>query len=136
MTLAMVKAIAPEEAVELQDALTELHVAGSQSVAAIQTAATELDGMLRLIQSRLSPNTIRNRGDAVLREILASAAEGNFLDYVSAEQAFMAVQMLAIELNDTKLEAALDDLAKSLENDERYQPRRFERLLEAHTELE
>jgi hypothetical protein len=132
MSLAMVKAIAPEEAVELQDALTELHIASSKSVEAIQSAARDLDGMLRLIQSRLSPNTIRNRGAAVLREILASAAEGNFLDYVSAEQAFMAVQMLAIELNDTELEAALDDLARSLENDESYQPGQFARLLEAN----
>jgi len=132
MSLAMVKAIAPGEADELLAALTKMHVASSSSVEAIQAAAKELDGLLRTLQSRLSPSTIRNRGDAVLREILASAAEGNFLDYVSAEQAFMAVQMLAIELNDTELEAALDDLAKSLENDERYQPRQFSRLLEVH----
>jgi hypothetical protein len=43
----------------------------------------------------------------------------------------MAVQMLAIELNDATLENALDDLARSLEDDERYQPRQFARLLEA-----
>jgi hypothetical protein len=131
MSLAMVKAIAPDDAAGLQDALTSLHVAGSSSVDAIRSAARELDGLLRVIQSRLAPNTIRNRGDAVLREILASAAEGNFLDYVSAEQAFMAVQMLAIELDDTELEAALDDLAKSLEDDEKYRPRQFARLLKA-----
>ena len=130
MTLAMVKAIAPESAAELEAALTELHVAGSSSVDEIRVAAANLDGILRTIQSRLSPNTIRNRGDSVLREILSSAAEGNFLDYVSAEQAFMAVQMLAIELNDTALEASLDDLANSLENDEAYQPQQFSRLLE------
>lgn len=40
-----------------------------------------------------------------------------------------AVQMLAIELNDTALETALDALAKSLEDDERYQPQQFARLL-------
>jgi hypothetical protein len=48
----------------------------------------------------------------------------------------MAVQMLAIELNKPSLEAALDDLAKSLENDETYQPRQFSRLLEAYSTLE
>ena len=130
MSLAMVNAIAPESADELEGALTELHVAGSSNVEDIRAAAENLDGILRTIQSRLSPNTIRNRGDVVLREILSSAAEGNFLDYVSAEQAFMAVQMLAIELNNTPMEAALDDLAKSLENDEAYQPGQFGRLLE------
>ena len=136
MSLAMVKVIAPEDAADLATALTALHVAGSASVDAIRAAASNLDGILRTIQSRLSPNTIRNRGDAVLREILASAAEGNFLDYVGAEQAFMAIQMLAIELNDTELEAALDDLAKSLEDDESYQPRQFARLLEINTKQE
>jgi len=136
MTLAMVRAIAPEDAAGLQGALTELHTAGSSSVASIRTAATALDGILRRIESRLSPGIIRNRGDAVLHEILASAAEGNFLDYAGAEQAFMAVQMLAIELHDSDLEAALDDLAKSLEDDERYQPRRFASLLEAHAAAE
>jgi hypothetical protein len=44
----------------------------------------------------------------------------------------MAVQMLAIELNDAALEAALDDLVKSLENDESYQPRRLLNLLGVH----
>jgi len=130
MSLAMVKAIAPEQATRLADALTALHVAGSSSVAAIRAAAANLDGILRTIQSRLSPGTIRNRGDTVLREILASAAEGNFLDYVSAEQAFMAVQMLAIELHDAELEAALDDLAASLQDDETFQPDQFSRLLQ------
>ncbi len=37
----------------------------------------------------------------------------------------MAVQMLAIELGDEDLEAELDQLAKTLENDERYQPAQF-----------
>lgn len=132
MSLAMVKAIAPEYSAELEAALTELHVAGSSSLDAIRSAAANLDEILRAIQAQLSPNTIRNRGDAVLREILSSAADGNFLDYASAEQAFMAVQMLAIELNNRPLEAALDDLARSLADDETYEPRQFASLLEAH----
>jgi hypothetical protein len=136
MTLAMVRAISPEDADQLQAALIELHMSGSSDIESIRSAAASLDGILRKIQSRVSPATMRNRGDAVLREILVSAAEGNFLDYVSAEQAFMAVQMLAIELNNTKLEAALDELAQSLENDERYEPRRFSGLLEASTRPE
>jgi len=32
--------------------------------------------------------------------VLETGAEGNYLDYVSAEQAFMAVQMLVIEIGD------------------------------------
>ena len=62
--------------------------------------------------------------------MLATGAEGNYLDYVSAEQAFMAVQMLVIELNDPDLEAELDTLANSLNNDERYRPSEFRALLD------
>lgn len=129
MSLAIARAVAPGSADELQVALTGLHVAGASSVVEIRAAARQLDNLLRTIESGVSPEAIGNRGDALLREILASAATGNFLDYASAEQAFMAVQMLAIELNDTALETALDALAKSLEDDERYQPQQFARLL-------
>ena len=42
----------------------------------------------------------------------------------------MAVQMLVIELDDPDLEAELDALAASLDNDERYRPSEFRRLLD------
>lgn len=61
--------------------------------------------------------------------VLETGAEGNYLDYVSAEQAFMAVQMLVIEIDDPDLEAELDALANSLNDDERYRPAQFARLL-------
>jgi hypothetical protein len=41
----------------------------------------------------------------------------------------MAVQMLVIELGDSELEAELDALANSLNNDERYRPSEFRNLL-------
>ena len=62
--------------------------------------------------------------------VLETGAEGNYLDYVSAEQAFMAVQMLVIEIDDPDLEAELDALANSLNDDERYRPAQFAQLLE------
>ena len=63
------------------------------------------------------------------RRGIKHGTEGNYLDYVIAEQAFMAVQMLVIEVDDPDLEAALDALANSLNNDERYRPSEFRRLL-------
>ena len=129
MALALAKAIAPDEVDALQSALRELHVAGGSSVDAITSAARKLDAVLARIQSRLSAAGLRHREQRLLAEILSLGAQGNFLDYVSAEQAFMAVQMLAIELGDEDLEAELDQLAKTLENDERYQPAQFAGLL-------
>lgn len=130
MALAMVRAIAPDDASEFQLTMSQLHAAGSQNVTDLQAVARHMDDLLRKLQSNLSPDKIRNRADHVLQEILALGAAGNFLDYVSAEQAFMAVQLFAVELNDPDLEAALDDLATSLQDDERYRPQQFAQLLQ------
>jgi hypothetical protein len=130
MALALVRAIEPSEADGLVDALKRMHTAGSSSVSAIRDAAGDLDAILARIESRLAPAKLRNRERPILEEVLATGAEGNYLDYVSAEQAFMAVQMLAIELDDPDLESELDTLADSLNNDERYRPSEFRRLLD------
>ncbi|MEE8427296.1 MAG: multiheme c-type cytochrome [Woeseiaceae bacterium] len=129
MALALARAIEPGEAEDLQRALSRLHVAGSRSVSAIRSAALDLDGVLARIESRLTPAKLRNRERQILEEILETGAEGNYLDYLSAEQAFMAVQMFVIELDDAELEVELDDLANTLNNDERYRPAQFRRLL-------
>jgi len=129
MALALARAIEPAESEGLQDALKRMHNAGSSSVTAIRAAAHDLDSILARIESRLTPAKLRNRELQILEEVLETGAEGNYLDYVSAEQAFMAVQMLVIELDDPELEAALDDLANSLNDDERYRPAQFRRLL-------
>jgi hypothetical protein len=131
MILALANAVAPNQSDALQEALGALHAAGSESVEAMHAAAQNLDGILRNLRSGITTSTLRSRERQILGEILESAAAGNFLDYVSAEQAFMAVQMLAFELRDEELQAQLDQLANSLEDDERYQPRQFAELLAA-----
>jgi len=130
MSLALARAIEPGEAEGLVESLQRMHGAGSSSIQAIRSAAGDLDAILARIESRLTPASLRGRERQLLEEVLATGAEGNYLDYVSAEQAFMAVQMLVIELDETDLEAELDTLAESLNNDERYRPSEFRRLLD------
>ena len=129
MSLALARAIEPGEAEGLIAALQRMHRAGSNSVDSIRSAASDLDNVLAGIESRLTPSKLRGRERQILEEVLATGAEGNYLDYVSAEQAFMAVQMLVIEIDDPDLELQLDTLADSLNNDERYRPSEFRRLL-------
>lgn len=114
---------------DLQSALRRLHAAGAESVESIRAAAADLDEVLARIDSRLTPSLLRGRESQILEAVLETGAEGNYLDYVSAEQAFMAVQMLVIEIDDPDLEAELDALANSLNDDERYRPAQFARLL-------
>ena len=40
------------------------------------------------------------------------------------------MQMLAFELSDSALQAEIDSLAEALDNDERYRPAQFARLLQ------
>ena len=129
MALALARAIEPDKVDGLLGALQRMHVAGSSSVNAIRSAASDLDAILASIESRLTPAKLQNRERQILAEVLRTGAEGNYLDYVSAEQAFMAVQMLVIELDDPDLEAELDALADSLNNEQRYRATQLQRLL-------
>ena len=129
MALALARSIDAGNVDDFEIALMELHEAGSAGVDSIQAAARKMDGQLSRLETRLTPTTLQNRERQVLRELLATGAEGNYLDYVSAEQAFMAVQMLIFEIGDTDLEAALGPLGDALQNDESYSPKRFAELL-------
>ncbi len=134
MTLVLAHSIDANAADDFELALVEFHIAGSENVGSIQAAARKLDGLLSRLQSRITPTSLSNRERQILREILATGAKGNYLDYVSAEQAFMAVQMLVFEIGDATLEAELGPLGDALQDDERYSPARFARLLAAISE--
>lgn len=129
MALALSRAIDPGEADGIEAAIAELHTAASSSPERLRDAAAGLDLRLSRLQSRVDRAALENQARRILREILATGAEGNFLDYGSAEQAFMAVQMLVFEIGDSRLQDGLDALGDALENDERYRPGSFERLL-------
>ena len=136
MSMALARAISPSDGEALESRLVALHRASSQNVAAIKTAARELDAVIARLQKRLSPERLQGRELQLLREVLATGAEGNYLDYISAEQAFMAVQMLVIELDEPYLEQQLDQIADTLSDDERYRPARFAAMLATLAEPE
>ncbi|MDA1064705.1 MAG: hypothetical protein O2907_10355 [Proteobacteria bacterium] len=77
----------------------------------------------------MTPAALRGHELQLLAAVLEIGAEGNYLDYASAEQAFMAVQMLVLEIDDPELESQLEALGNSLNDDERYRPAQFARLL-------
>jgi hypothetical protein len=117
-------------------ALTALHIAGGTNIADIRAAASELDSGFASLQRQLSASNVQRRERQILQQILESGAAAQFIDYASAEQAFMAVQMLVFELGDAELEVEIGELADSLQNDERYRPAQFSRLLAKLTNRE
>jgi len=130
MSLALARAIQPDSSADLEAALRRLHAAGGESVESIRAAARSLDELLAQLDNAVTPARIDGFESQILEAVLEAGAEGNYLDYASAEQAFMAVQMLVIELDDPDLEASLDELADSLSDDERYRPAQFATLLD------
>jgi hypothetical protein len=129
LSLALARAIQPDSVDELQAALRRLHAAGAESVASIRNAAAALDTVLGRLDRALTPAALRGREPQLLTAVLEIGAAGNYIDYASAEQAFMAVQMLVLEIADPELQAQLDALGNSLNDEERYRPAQFARLL-------
>jgi hypothetical protein len=133
LSLALARVLMPGAAEDLAEQLPALHRASSRSLDSVRDTANTLDRTLGRIQTSITPKNMANRERerALLREILAMGAAGEFLDYASAEQAFMAVQMLVFELGDSLMEERLTSLGDALQNDERYRPAQFARLLQA-----
>jgi len=129
MSMALARVIDASLAAGFEERLAELHTSGSRDVESMRAAARKLLDSLDVLHRQLSPDTLANRERQLLRELLATGAEGNYIDYVSAEQAFMAVQMLAYEIGDASMKARLDPLGDALDDDERYSPARFRSLL-------
>jgi hypothetical protein len=136
MSMALARALSPTDGDAIETGLIAMHRAGADNVDAIRAAARELDGALASLQGKVTPRSLRGHEMTVLREILGTGAEGNYIDYISAEQAFMAVQMLVIEIDDPWLEDQLDRIADTLNNDERYRPTQFAAMLATLAEPE
>ncbi len=136
MIVVLARALDADNADAIASSLTRLHRAGSQSAEDVKVAAASLDADFRHLQDSLSEERFHDRERQILAEILDFGAAGNFLDYESAEQAFMAVQMLAFELHDDELQAEIDALADALQDDEQYRPAQFAHLLEKFAAVE
>ena len=130
MSLALASAIQPDLVDALQAGLRRLHASGSESVASVRAAAAELNGELGRLEQALTPARLRGLEPKLLEAVLKIGAAGNYIDYASAEQAFMAVQMLVLEIDDPALLTQLESLGNALNDDERYRPAQFTRLLE------
>ena len=129
MILALARTLDLSVAEKIEAALTLLHIAGGANVADLRAAASQLDSEFASLQRQLSEASVQRRERRILQQILESGAAAQFIDYASAEQAFMAVQMLVFELSDAELAVEIGELADSLQNDERYRPAQFSRLL-------
>ena len=129
MALAVARTVAPEQAEELSAQLIRLHEATAAGPDTVADAAADIGKVL----SRLAATADRHRYSTssnrdILNALIATGLEGDYQDYVAAEQATMAIDILvaeaAIEANDL-----IDDLFAVVRDEDSYRPWRFTEVL-------
>jgi hypothetical protein len=119
--------IDPDAAQQLRQAVMALHRASTEPMPALRRSAGQLvdtlDGLADTLADRDYPSALQR---ALRRQLLDAAADGAFSYYTAAEQAFLGVETLSLELGDAEnLQALLDALFESLGNETDYLPAQF-----------
>ncbi|MGQ0428436.1 MAG: multiheme c-type cytochrome [Gammaproteobacteria bacterium] len=131
MLAVVLDAIEPVRAEALRASTTRLHHAANEGMPALREAAQSLASELPALRGWLAGRRLGPADrDGMLSAILAAAEGGEFPDYAAAEQAAMAVTLLLASSgrqldSDPRIEALFADL----QDDERYDPARFARIL-------
>ena len=136
-TLVMISAIAayasPGDQKALVDSVRALHVAAIQGRQQVATASLRIDSVLSRIDHSLTTKTLSSSDvDGILGELINAASAGEFLDYSSAEQAVMAVDMLLSEARRSEDHAdALNSLYDTVADENEYQASRFSKAMQS-----
>ncbi len=117
----------------LQRDIAALQEASSRSGADVREAASRLSSTLRDVAGALDKKPLTaGEAEAALGALASAAAGGAYPDYTRAEQAAMGVAVLAASTGKAaRNRKAIDALFAALEDDERYDPRRFGAALQA-----
>lgn len=115
---------AARELIELSEAL---QIASGESRAQIVTASRHLLSVVKKLGRDLAVTELGDiEKEQILSDLIKMGIEGAFRDYIGAEQAVMAIEMLIIDMGKkAQTQRPIDDLFKQVENDETYQPIRF-----------
>lgn len=139
MTYQITRVTSPTQADALHDAIRALHQAAQDDRGAVDDACRNLITLLDGVQTTLSEYTFSSSDMYGLMDgLIDYALNGEYRDYAAAEQAFMAISSILITLETTgdidsqrgdTLFAALDQVLKSLEDSEQFEPARFQNAL-------
>ena len=133
MIFPMVEVLMPEESRSFAKLSRDLHLASSKTVG-LARSLKDLSVFLDEFEEKL--NLIPERSKDVMLEILKMGQEGKFRDYVAAEQAVMAVDLL-LQANGTRgrSEVWLNELYATVENQDIYNPLAFQKAMRGTTGL-
>jgi len=132
MLSAVFAAVDPRWNEELRSRSAQLHRAAGASRVDAAKASQELADLLARAGAQLAKRPLtREQKRKALQALIAGARNGDFPDYVAAEQAAMAAVLLLAETGrDRALQPEIDALFAALAQDDRYDAARFEALLQ------
>ena len=93
---------------------------------ALVSAANDLGGSVDALEGRLGADVSTSARRSILDQLLVRAVRGDYRDYIAAEQAAMAMDLLLISIGAWEVnKPAIDAVFTSVEDDEAYRPARF-----------
>jgi hypothetical protein len=119
---------------EMLSGIKRLHSASTASVKDLQTAAKSLNS-LAIQSQRLFENSSVNdaQKSQMIEALMRQGANGEYRDYVSAEQAVMAMDALSYSLpSDPALTKVINEAYQTTADDEAYQSNRFKKDLQEY----
>lgn len=130
LLVALGETLSPARGAAIERAGNELHRASQNDLTAVRGKAAALQSELDSLQTEVAAHTFADTDLRQLRGLLLSrAALGRFRDFVAAEQAFLAVETLSLELGDEpKLRKRLNHWFNTVEDENHFDQHQFAQL--------
>jgi hypothetical protein len=127
MVIVIAHQVDKKDARKLAELSQALQIASGESRLRIVEVSRHLLKIVEKLSHDLAGTTIDGaEKEKILADLINIGIEGAFRDYIGAEQAIMAIELIIIDLDKKKqFRRQIDDLYKQVENDETYQPTRF-----------
>jgi hypothetical protein len=126
MAWVIARTLSDADGARIQNLAQALQQAVAGDPRQIAAASAQLRAALSAILGKLGDDRAALRARALLDNIVQAGTEGEYRDYLGAEQAVMAMDLL---LNESKVagtsKAQLDELYRLLQSDETYRPADF-----------
>ena len=124
--LPLAEAIAPELHERMLGQIRALNRSVTSGRRALADAAAALDETVDALEARVAQGVDGAARREILEGLLARAVRGDYRDYIAAEQAAMAMDLLLISLDQWELnKPRIDAVFATVEDDEAYRPGRF-----------
>ncbi|WP_101757804.1 cytochrome c family protein [Oceanicoccus sp. KOV_DT_Chl] len=127
MLLELTNEVLPKQSGKLKAAIVAMHAASVTNKSALKKAVADLSGIVTALEKPLTATKYTAQQTRSVRaRLLKQAAAGEYRDFSTAEQAFLAIESITIALKqDGQLEKQLDSLYGTLEDEDRFKPQQF-----------